>query len=85
MVRLLPNGLIDWPQTARPRSLKLQRLILSKTMPKTTKTTVNQNSEGQYQVTIPKAIGDAMGLADTKVEWSQASAEALRMEVAADE
>jgi len=54
-------------------------------MPKTTKTTVNQNSEGQYQVTIPKAIGDAMGLADTKVEWTQKSGKALRMEVADDE
>jgi len=54
-------------------------------MPKTTKTTVNQNSEGQYQVTIPKAIGDAMGLADEKVEWTQKSGKALRMEVADDE
>jgi len=51
-------------------------------MPETTKTTVNQNSEGQYQVTIPKALGDSMDLADEKVEWTTKSGKALRMEVA---
>jgi len=50
-------------------------------MPKTTKTTVNQNQEGQYQVTVPKALGDALGLAGKKVKWRIDSGKALRMEV----
>jgi len=50
-------------------------------MPKTTKTTVNQNDEGQYQVTVPKALGDALDLAGQKVEWKIDSGSALRMEV----
>ena len=46
-------------------------------MPKTTKTTVNQGESGQYQVTIPKALGDAMDLDGEKVEWDVHSADAL--------
>lgn len=48
-------------------------------MPKTTTTTVTRNSEGQYQVTIPKALGDAMDLAGEKVEWDVVSSEKLEM------
>jgi len=51
-------------------------------MPKTTTTTVNRNSEGQYQVTIPKALGDALELGGKQVEWKIDSGRALRMEVA---
>lgn len=43
-------------------------------MPKTTSTTVSQNSEGQYQVTIPKHLGDYHDLAGKKLEWRQGSA-----------
>ncbi len=50
-------------------------------MPKTTTTTVTQNSEGQYQVTVPKALADAMDIAEEKVEWSVASSGKLEMEV----
>ena len=54
-------------------------------MPKTTTTTVNRNNEGQYQVTIPKALADGLDLAGKKVEWKIESGKALRMEVAADD
>lgn len=53
-------------------------------MPKTTTTTVTRNSEGQYQVTIPKALADAMDLADEKVEWDVVSSEKLQMAVKDD-
>lgn len=55
-----------------------------RTMPKTTTTTVTRNSEGQYQVTIPKALADAMDLADEKVEWDVVSSEKLQMAVKDD-
>jgi hypothetical protein len=50
-------------------------------MPKTTKTTVTQNSEGQYQTTIPKALGDAMNLEGKKVEWEVKSGNKLEVKV----
>jgi hypothetical protein len=50
-------------------------------MPKTTKTTVTQNSEGQYQTTIPKALGDAMNLEGEKVEWEVKSGNKLEVKV----
>ena len=53
-------------------------------MPKTTTTTVTQNSEGQYQVTIPKALADAMDLAGEKVEWDVISSGKLEMAVKDD-
>ena len=43
-------------------------------MPKTTTTTVTQNSEGQFQVTIPKALGDHYELAGKKLEWRAGTA-----------
>lgn len=43
-------------------------------MPKTTTTTVSQNSEGQYQVTIPKSVGDYHDLAAKRVEWKRGPA-----------
>ncbi|AXR80696.1 hypothetical protein [Natrarchaeobaculum sulfurireducens] len=43
-------------------------------MPKTTKTTVTRNSEGQYQVTIPKALAEYHELEGKKLEWRQGSA-----------
>lgn len=48
-------------------------------MPQTTKTTVTQDKEGYYRVRIPKALGDALGLAGTKVSWDVESQKALRM------
>ena len=48
-------------------------------MPETKTTTVTQDSDGYYRVRIPKALGDAMGLAGTKVEWTIDSGSALRM------
>lgn len=49
-------------------------------MPKTTTTTVSQNSNGQYQVTIPKALADALELADEPVTWSIESGSKLGLE-----
>ena len=54
-------------------------------MPKTTTTTVSKNESGQYQVTIPKALGDAMDLASAKVDWSVESSQTLEMRVVDDE
>ena len=50
-------------------------------MPKTTKTTVNKNSKGQYQTTIPKPIADAMNLDGAKVEWEIESSKSLKLNV----
>lgn len=49
-------------------------------MPKTTRTTVSQNDNGQYQVTIPKALGDALDLADEQVRWQIESGSKLSLE-----
>lgn len=49
-------------------------------MPKTTTTTVTQNENGQYQVTVPKALADAVELAGEKVEWNVESSTKLSME-----
>jgi hypothetical protein len=43
-------------------------------MPRTTTTTVSQNREGQYQVTIPKSVGDYHDLAGKKLEWKRGPA-----------
>ena len=48
-------------------------------MPKT-KTTISVNIQGQHQVTIPKALAQAMGFKKgDKVEWVVASADSLVM------
>jgi hypothetical protein len=46
-------------------------------MPETTKTTVTQDKDGYYRVRVPKALGDALDLADSKVEWSIESGKKL--------
>lgn len=43
-------------------------------MPETRTTTVNQNSEGQYQVTVPRGLGDFFDLDGKKLEWKAGSA-----------
>ena len=48
-------------------------------MPKRTTTTVSQNSNGQYQVTIPKAMGDALDLGGEEVEWGIESSSKLSL------
>lgn len=48
-------------------------------MPQTTTTTVTQDQDGYYRVRIPKALGDALDLADTKVSWDVESQNALRL------
>lgn len=48
-------------------------------MPETTKTTVVQDSDGYFRVRVPKSLGDAMSLADTKVEWTVDSGKSLKM------
>lgn len=48
-------------------------------MPETTTTTVTQDQDGYYRVRVPKALGDALGLADAKVEWTVESQNALKM------
>lgn len=49
-------------------------------MPNQTTTTVSQNSNGQYQVTIPKAMGDALDLAGENVAWGIESSSKLSFE-----
>lgn len=51
-------------------------------MPKRTTTRVSQNQNGQYQVTIPKAMADALDLAGKEVEWGIESSTKLSMEKA---
>lgn len=53
-------------------------------MPKTSSTIVNQGENGQYKVTVPKALGDALNLDGEKVEWDIHSGSALIMRKADD-
>jgi len=53
-------------------------------MPETTKTTVNQGENGQYKVTVPKSLGDALDLDGEEVEWEVHSGSALVMRKAGD-
>jgi sugar lactone lactonase YvrE len=39
-------------------------------MPRKSTTTVSQNKNGQYQVTIPRGLADGMNLAGAEVEWA---------------
>jgi hypothetical protein len=48
-------------------------------MPKTNTTTVTQDDDGYYRVRVPKALGDAMDLADEQVEWNIESGNKLSM------
>lgn len=59
--------------------------MLLRAMPKKTTTTVNQNHNGQYQVTIPKAMGDALELAGEEVEWDIISSTKLALDKDTDE
>ena len=45
------------------------------------KTRVHQAANGQYRVTVPKGIGEAMDLDGKRVEWTIASSQKLEMEV----
>lgn len=49
-------------------------------MPETRTTTVSQNKEGQYQVTVPRDLGHFFDLEGKKLEWRSGSA-ANKMEV----
>lgn len=48
-------------------------------MPKTNTTTVTQDDEGYYRVRIPKALGDALGLAGEQVTWEVESQNSLKL------
>jgi hypothetical protein len=48
-------------------------------MPETDTTTVTQDKDGYYRVRVPKALGDAMGLAGEKVTWKVDSENTLKM------
>lgn len=43
-------------------------------MPQTRTTTVSKNQAGQYQVTVPKALGNFFDLEGKKLEWKSGSA-----------
>lgn len=49
-------------------------------MPKTTRTTVHQGRNGQYEVTVPKAMADALELDGEQVAWGIESATKLSLE-----
>lgn len=53
-------------------------------MPETSKTTVHQGENGQYKVTIPKALGDAMSLDGVQVEWDIAAGNKLELKKSDD-
>jgi hypothetical protein len=46
-----------------------------------TKTRVNQGANGQYKVTIPKGVADAMKLGGERLEWKVKSATTLEVTV----
>ena len=45
------------------------------------KTTISQGANGQYKVTIPKGLGDALDLKNKKVDWSVKSGSTLEMRI----
>jgi len=50
-----------------------------------TKTSVYETDKGQYKVTIPKPLADAMSMnEDTKLEWEVASGNRLEAKVVDD-
>lgn len=53
-------------------------------MPETTKTSVNQNANGQYTTTIPKALGDALELDGKKLEWRISGASKVEAKIKDD-
>lgn len=50
-------------------------------MPRKTTTTVSQNKNGQYQVTVPRGLADAMNLDGAQVEWSVESGDRVSIRV----
>jgi len=50
-------------------------------MPETNETSVNQGANGQYKVTIPKALAEAYDLDGKKLSWSVKSGNKLVAEV----
>jgi len=45
------------------------------------KTRVNQGANGQYKVTVPKGIGEAMELDGKRLDWKIKSGSALEVSV----
>jgi len=45
------------------------------------KTSVSKGSNGQYKVTIPKGVAEAMGLDGKRLEWKVKSASSLEVSV----
>lgn len=46
------------------------------------KTRVNQGANGQYKVTIPKGVAEAMQLDGKRLDWKVKSAKTLELTVA---
>jgi len=49
------------------------------------KTRISQGSNGQYKVTIPKALGDGFDLDGEKVEWKPKSGSSILMRVVGED
>jgi len=45
------------------------------------KTKIHKGSNGQYKVTVPQGIGDAMNLDRASVEWTVVSGDKLEVKV----
>ena len=45
------------------------------------KTRVSQGANGQYKVTVPKGLAEAMGLGGKRLEWEVQSASKLEVTV----
>jgi hypothetical protein len=56
-------------------------MAIYRTMHAMTKTRVNEESNGQYRVTVPKGIADAMELGGERLEWKVKSATTLEVTV----
>lgn len=48
------------------------------------KTRVSQGANGQYKVTVPKGIADALDLDGKRVEWSVVSGSKLEAKIVDD-
>lgn len=48
------------------------------------KTRVNQGSNGQYKVTVPKGIAEAMSLDGKRLEWDIKSGTTIQLNVTDD-
>jgi len=65
--------------------MSIRYMFIHNYIPICMKTKIRKEKNGQYRVTVPVGIADAMDLDGEKVEWSIESSTKLSMKVVDDE